>query len=78
MSVVHACRLELSLVQGMVQRIFSRHDSGSLQPLSPWVAQAGAAVAVQRSPVSASHCLSMLSPCSLPLVLVLVVTPQFP
>lgn len=78
MSTLHVCRLVLSLLQGVMQRIFPKQDAGSLQPLFPWTAQAGAAEAVQRSPISAAHCLSMLSFCSCPLVSVLVVTPQFP
>lgn len=38
----------------------------------------GAAVAAERSPISAAHCWSMLSPCLCPLISVLVVKPQFP
>lgn len=64
--------------RGWCKGHFSKQDPGSLQPLFPWTALAGAAVAVQRSPISAAHCLSTLSPCSCPLISVLVVTPQFP
>lgn len=46
MSMIHACRLMLSLIKGMMQRIFPKQDPGSLNLLSPWTAQAGAAVAV--------------------------------
>jgi len=66
MSVAHGYRLVLSLMQGMEQRIFSKQDPGCLQPLSPWTALAGAAVAVQEFPISAAHCLCVLSRCSCP------------
>lgn len=76
--MIHGCRLVRSLIQEVVQRIFSKQESGSLQPLFLWTARAGESVTVERSPAPAAHCLSMLSPCSCPLVSDFVAMPHFP